>query len=133
MVSIVTNVSVCNIMITLGTTLSVSWLTKWWIPQYISDMPLAFRQRSLLEPAIQTHKCRRNKLFYLQVGRQFICNHPSALQLGKDKKDKGEKKAAFNTTTGKDKKEGKQKLQSTKEEVSLEIYATLSTTKHCTR
>lgn len=38
--------------------------------------------------------------------------------LGKERKDKGEKKAAFNTTTGiKDKKEGKQKLQGGKEEV----------------
>lgn len=38
------------------------------------------------------------------------------LSPGKDKKDKNEKKAAFNPTTGKDKKEGKQKLQASKEE-----------------
>ena len=38
---------------------------------------------------------------------------------GKDKKDKNEKKAAFNPTTGKDKKEGKQKLQASKEEVII--------------
>jgi len=37
--------------------------------------------------------------------------------LGKEKKDKNEKKAAFTATTGKDKKEGKQKLQASKEEV----------------
>ena len=45
-----------------------------------------------------------------------ITNHP--LIVGKDKKDKGEKKAAFSSTGGKDKKEGKQKLQTSKEEVS---------------
>lgn len=48
----------------------------------------------------------------------LVWSHPLDLRLGKDKKDKGEKKAAFNTTTGKDKKEGKQKLQSSKEEVN---------------
>lgn len=41
------------------------------------------------------------------------------LHLGKDKKEKADKKAAAaNTTTGKDKKEGKQKSQTNKEEVS---------------
>lgn len=50
---------------------------------------------------------------------QFLDCH--FLHIGKDKKDKNEKKAAFNTATGKDKKEGKQKLQANKEEVS-QIY-----------
>ena len=52
----------------------------------------------------------------LRIWRFLDCCFP--VHIGKDKKDKNEKKAAFNTASGKDKKEGKQKLQASKEEVS---------------